>query len=296
MNTHGGTDKKALGTLYVVATPIGNLQDMTVRATSVLGQVDIVAAEDTRVSGGLLRHLGVRPRLIASHEHNERSSAEKIVTMLQEGQDVAVISDAGTPGVSDPGAVVVAAVLAAGLKVVPIPGPSAAIAAVSASGFTETTFRFVGFLPPKRGARVEAILQLAEDESLQIIYEAPHRILDCLTDLRDTLGVDREIVICRELTKTFETIRRLPLGEAVEWVSGDSNQQRGEFVLVLSACQKPVTTEEGLPADADRLLQILIAELPLKQAVGLAVKITGLAKNELYQHALNLKAALEDEE
>ncbi len=278
-----------MGTLYVVATPIGNLQDMTARAVSVLGRVPVVAAEDTRVSGGLLRHLGIRPRLIASHEHNEHAAAEKIVSILRNGEDVAVISDAGTPGVSDPGAVVVKAVLDAGLTVVPLPGPSAAIAAVSASGFQENSFRFVGFLPPKHGARTAAITLLKEDPALQIIYEAPHRILDCITDLRDVLGTEREVVICRELTKTFETIRRLPLGDAVEWVAGDSNQQRGEFVLVLAGYKAPEKTDDGLPEDAERMLGILLEELPVKQAVGLVMKITGLPRNALYQRALALK-------
>ncbi|NLR76358.1 16S rRNA (cytidine(1402)-2'-O)-methyltransferase [Leeia aquatica] len=281
-------DNRTVGTLYVVATPIGNLQDLTVRARDVLSRVTLLAAEDTRVSSGLMRHIGAQPRMLAVHEHNERAAAEKLLQHLQAGEDVALVSDAGTPGISDPGARVVAAMHQAGVRVEPLPGPSAVVTALSASGFERTAFRFIGFLPPKHNARLEAIRALSDATELLVLYEAPHRILDCMQDLLTGLGAAREVVVCRELTKTFETIRRGTLGELLPWMQADPNQQRGEFVIVLDGA--PERVSEGLEEEQERVLQILLAELPVKQAVALATRISGAPRNLLYSRALELKA------
>lgn len=273
--------------LYVVATPIGNLRDITLRALEVLGGADVIAAEDTRNTAHLLSHHGIGAnRLMAVHQHNERGAAEKIVALLQDGQSVAFVSDAGTPAVSDPGALLVQAVLKAGLRVMPIPGASAAVAALSASGLSNPHFLFYGFLPNKSAARRSALQPLAEHPYTLVFYEAPHRILECVADLQAVFGAEREIVFAREVTKLFESIHRCALGAALDWLNSDPNNQRGEFVLLVSGAE-PQT--EGLDADAERTLSLLLNELPLKQAVQLAVQITGAHRNELYQRALALK-------
>lgn len=272
--------------LYVVGTPIGNLRDITLRALDVLAAVDVVAAEDTRNTAHLLAHHGISgKKLLAAHQHNERGAAEKIVALLQAGQSVAFVSDAGTPAVSDPGALLVQAVLAADQRVIPIPGANAAVAALSASGMAETHFLFYGFLPNKAGARRSALQALIAHPYTLVFYEAPHRILECVADLQAVFGAEREIVLAREVTKMFENIHRDSLGTAVDWLNSDSNNQRGEFVVLVSgAVPQPGLSEETLGT-----LSKLLDELPLKQAVQLAAKITGANRNELYQRALQIK-------
>lgn len=278
-----------MGTLYVVATPIGNLGDITLRALETLKQVDAIAAEDTRHTVGLLRHFGISKPLIAVHEHNEQHSAEALLKRLLAGESIALVTDAGTPAVSDPGAVVVQAVRKAGVKVVPVPGASAVIAALSAAGIVQPGFCFEGFLPASGAQRRKRLETLKVIPVTLVLYEAPHRIVECVQDLQAILGGERLLTIARELTKTFETIHTSPLTEAVSWLQADSNQQRGEFVLLIHPAPQEKST--GLDDDTRRILQRLLQELPLKQAVALATDITGHKKNELYEAALALKAA-----
>lgn len=280
---------KEMGTLYVVATPIGNLGDMTLRALDTLKQVDVVAAEDTRHTVGLLRHFGISKPLIAVHEHNEQQSAAALIKRLQAGESIALVTDAGTPAVSDPGAIVVHAVRAAGGRVVPVPGVSAVITALSAAGITEPGFSFVGFLPASSSQRRKRLQTLQALPWTQVFYEAPHRVVECLEDMLAVLGTTRTLTLARELTKTFETIHTANLADMLAWIQADTNQQRGEFVLCLHAA--PVVESVGLDAEAQRILQRLLQDLPLKQAVALATDITGQKKNELYQAALSLKNA-----
>lgn len=277
------------GTLYVVATPIGNLADISRRAIDILSQVDVIAAEDTRVTQKLLAALSLQTRLISLREHNEAREAARIVEWLREGKSVAQVSDAGTPSVSDPGAVLVDTVRAAGLRVVPVPGANAAIAALSASGFTQAQFLFYGFLPPKSGQRKTALEALREQSATLVFYEAPHRIVECIDDLLTVFGPERQIVLARELTKTFEQIHRCPLGEAPAWLASDSNRQRGEFVLLVAGAPEAAQDEE-MPTEALRVLQILLRDLPVKQASSLAAEITGANRKRLYQAALELRA------
>ncbi|MDO8292548.1 MAG: 16S rRNA (cytidine(1402)-2'-O)-methyltransferase [Gallionella sp.] len=289
---HNEHPQKLEAALYVVATPIGNLRDITLRALDVLAAADVVAAEDTRNTAHLLTHHGIGAnRLMAVHQHNERTAAEKIVALLQAGQSVAFVSDAGTPAVSDPGALLVQAVRAAGLRVIPIPGANAAIAALSAAGTLSIDgsanphFLFHGFLPNKSAARCTALESLRDQACTLIFYEAPHRIVECVADLCAVLGGERQIVLAREITKLFETIHACPLRDAEAWLMSDSNQQRGEFVVLVSGA----APQPGLPAEARRVLETLLGELPLKQAVQLAAQISGAGRNELYQLALQLK-------
>ena len=275
--------------MYVVATPLGNLGDMSARAIEVLRAVDVVAAEDTRHSQRLLDAFGIRTKLVAVHEHNEQSAAGQLVELLASGRQVALITDAGTPAVSDPGARVVARVRAAGHPVVPVPGACAAVAALSVSGFAEGGFRFVGFLPPKSAARRTALAALGDERAPLVFYEAPHRIIDTVADLAAVFGAAREILIARELTKLHEESARMALGEAAAWFAADANRVRGEFVLVVAGA--PET--EGLDAEAERVLGLLLAELPVKSAARLAADITGASKNALYERALALKTAQE---
>jgi 16S rRNA (cytidine1402-2'-O)-methyltransferase len=271
--------------LYVVPTPLGNLADLTRRAEEILRSVPWVAAEDTRHSGPLLKQLGARARTLPAHQHNEHEAAARIVDKLRAGEAVALISDAGTPGISDPGARIVAAVRAAGCTVIPLPGPCAATTALSASGLVDEHFLFYGFLPSKGGQRRQAIESLRAQPCALVFYEAPHRVLDTVADLAAVLG-ERTLVIARELTKLFESIHSCPLTAALDWLQADPNRQRGEFVLLVS----------GAPADVDdgageRVLQLLLADgLPVKQAARLAAEISGGAKNALYARALALRA------
>lgn len=271
--------------LYVVATPLGNLGDITLRALEVLKRVDIIAAEDTRHSQRLLDACGVQTRLIALHEHNEQSAASEVIRRLGAGQSVAMITDAGTPAISDPGARAVARVREAGFRVVPVPGPSAAIAALSVAGFDQGGFLFVGFLPAKSGARRAAIEALRAQTPTLVIYESPHRIDESLADLAATLEPTRVIVIARELTKLHEQVVRLPLGDALAWLQSDPNHARGEFVLLIEGAP----AREGLDLETERVLGLLLAELPLKTAARLASEITRQPRNALYARALELK-------
>lgn len=270
--------------LYVVATPIGNLGDVTSRALATLAGADLVAAEDTRVTRGLLAHFGIAARLVAVHAHNENAAAERIVRAIGEGKAVALVSDAGTPGVSDPGRAVVQRVREAGLRVVPVPGASALTAALSASGVAFDGVVFAGFLPARGGERRERLAALAAGPWAIALFEAPHRIAQTLADLHAALG-ERDVVIARELTKRFETIARVPLAQARAWVEADADRRRGEFVLLVEG--RPLERSAGL--DPRAVLEALLAELPLKQAVSLATKLTGARRNELYAMALELK-------
>ena len=270
--------------LYVVATPIGNLGDVTLRALEVLRSADWIAAEDTRVTRGLLAHFGIATRQVAVHEHNEAGAAERVVRAIAEGRAVALVSDAGTPGVSDPGRVVVARVREAGLRVIPVPGPSALTAALSASGLEVAGVVFAGFLPARGAERRERLAALAAGPWAIALFEAPHRIAQTLGDLHAALG-ERDVVIARELTKRFETIARVPLREARAWVEADDDRRRGEFVLVVEG--RAVERSGGI--DARAALEALMAELPLKQAVALAATLTGARRNELYALALTLR-------
>ncbi|MGZ8262318.1 MAG: 16S rRNA (cytidine(1402)-2'-O)-methyltransferase [Methylotenera sp.] len=275
------------GLLYVVATPIGNLGDITLRALEILKTVDAIAAEDTRHTSGLLSHFGISKKLIAVHEHNEHQSAEKLLVQLQAGKNIALVTDAGTPGVSDPGAVVVDFVRKAGVKVVPIPGASAVIAALSASGIVQNGFLFHGFLPASGAARRKALDVLKAQTVTLVFYEAPHRIIESIVDMAAVLGAERRVTIAREITKTFETIHSCNLGEAEAWLQADANQQRGEFVLLVESAA--IKDAEEIPEETVRVLKLLLAELPLKQAVKLATEITHEKKNVLYDFALQLK-------
>jgi len=270
--------------LYVVATPIGNLGDITLRALETLRRADIIAAEDTRVTRPLLGHFGIEAKTVALHEHNERRAAAQVVEWIGAGKSVALVTDAGTPAVSDPGAALVGAVRAAGHRVVPIPGPSALTAALSASGVAHQGAVFAGFLPAKGPSRRERLAALAAGPWAIVLFEAPHRVAATLADLHAALG-ERDVVIAREITKKFETIARMPLAAAAAWVGEDADRGRGEFVLVIEG--REPTSAGAL--DERTVLEALLAEMPLKQAVALAVRITGAKRNALYELALALK-------
>ena len=266
-----------------MATPIGNLEDISSRALDSLARADAIAAEDTRVTARLLEHHRLRGKLIAVHEHNERRAAERIVRELAQGKSIALVTDAGTPGISDPGALVVASARAAGFRVVPIPGPNAAIAALSASGLPDGPFLFFGFLPARSAARRKALAQLRATPHTLVFYEAPHRIVECVEDISAVLGPDRTLVLARELTKMFEEIHRCSLGEATAWLSGNPDRRRGEFVLIVEGAG-----DDAPDADWEPTLSALLAEMPLARAVKLVCKITGAKKNEVYARALSL--------
>lgn len=284
------SQSSGFGTLYVVATPIGNLDDISTRALRILGEVSLIAAEDTRHSSRLLQHFGIRTPLAACHEHNEREEGGRFITRLLAGDDVALISDAGTPLISDPGYHLVRQARAAQVQVVPVPGACALIAGLSAAGLPSDRFVFEGFLPAKQVARCARLEAVQHDPRTLIFYEAPHRLLASLADMSKVLGAERQAVLARELTKTFETIHDLPLQELHDWVAADSNQQRGECVLLIEGYQAPADVHE-VPVEAQRVLKLLMAELPLKRATTLAAEITGARKNALYQWALANKPA-----
>ena len=269
------------GVLYVVATPIGNLADASPRAIETLRSADLVACEDTRTTRTLLARHGIAARTVALHQHNERRAAAGLVEALRAGRSVALVSDAGTPALSDPGAWLVAEAHRAGIRVSPVPGPSAAAAAVSASGFEAPQFLFAGFLPAARSARRKALEPLDVPWPV-VLYEAPHRIGETLEDLKERFGAAREIVIARELTKKFEEVARLPLGEAGAWLARRPERAQGEFVLVLQPGAEP---KKG-GVDADRVLAILLDAMAPSEAARLAAKITGAPKNLLYRKAL----------
>lgn len=271
--------------LQVVATPLGNLDDITLRALDALRHADVIACEDTRHTRQLCERHGIRATLLALHEHNENQAAERLVALLGEGKRVALVSDAGTPGISDPGARAVAAVRAAGFRVAPLPGPSAAVAALSVAGLPDARFLFAGFLPTKPAARRAEIEKLAAIPAALVFYEAPHRIEETIADLSAVLEPGRTLVVARELTKLFEQVAAMPLAEGPAWLAADPNRRRGEFVLVVSG--PPPRT--GLDAEVERVLKALLEELPVKQAAKLAAAITGAHKNDLYRRAIELK-------
>lgn len=271
--------------LYIVATPIGNLGDITQRALDVLQAADVIAAEDTRHSGRLLQHFNISTRMISYHDHSDERQVESIITKLQSGSSIALISDAGTPLISDPGYGLVKKAREAGVKVIPVPGVSAVITAMSAAGLPSDRFSFEGFPPHKSGARLQTFADSARDARTLIFYESPHRIVDCLNDMATGFGVDRPIVMARELTKTFETFLTGTVGEVLAQVQADSNQQKGEIVLMVSGYRKPETGDE-LAEDAEATMKVLLSELPVKQAAAIGAKLTGEKKNKLYQWAL----------
>lgn len=272
--------------LFLVATPIGNLGDISSRALQTLQCVDLIAAEDTRHSKRLLQHFGIDTRLIAYHEHNEEQQTPRLIARLQRGQSVALISDAGTPLVSDPGYRLVRAAIQQRIRVVPVPGPCAAIAALSVSGLPSDRFVFEGFPPAKQGTRVNYLQTLQREQRTLIFYVSCHRITDTMIDMRDVLGGQRQAVLARELTKTYETIRKATLDELVAWVIDDSDQQKGEMVLLIEGARE---RGNGAQLLLESLLPVLVDALPVKQAATIASKLTGLNKNELYKRALALK-------
>ena len=282
-----GQQHQLPGTLFVVATPIGNLADITLRAVHILGRVDAVACEDTRVGAQLLKHLGLHKPLLALHAHNEREAAQAVLARLARGESVACISDAGTPAISDPGAVLVQLAAAAGHPVVPLPGPSSALAALSAAGDTQTAgFTFIGFLPPKGAERRSTLLTVLADRRAQVLFEAPHRIEDLLAALAEHAPT-RPVTLCRELTKQFESITTFEAAAGPAWLQADANRSRGEFVLVLHGLAAEAMDADALPEPALRTLRVLLRELPLKQAVALAAELSGAPRNALYQRALD---------
>jgi 16S rRNA (cytidine1402-2'-O)-methyltransferase len=273
-------------TLYVVATPIGNVTDIGLRALHVLALVDAVACEDTRNTAQLMGRFGLSKPLLAAHMHNEREAGETILRRLQAGERIALVSDAGTPAVSDPGAKIVDAVRAAGLRVVPLPGASAAVTAISASGLVNDQFHFIGFLPSKAKQRETALTALRTVTATMVFYEAPHRIVDCAQALLEVFGPARQVVFARELTKLFEEIHRCALSDAPAWLAADAHREKGEYVVLLEGAPEQTDAQD---ADAERILKILLAECSVKQAAGLAAQITGMKKNALYDRALALK-------
>jgi 16S rRNA (cytidine1402-2'-O)-methyltransferase len=272
--------------LYVVATPIGNLGDMVPRAVEILQSADVIAAEDTRHSARLLDHFHISTPMVAYHDHTDETRTRKLVARIEAGENVALISDAGTPLVSDPGYRLVRLAREAGVKVVPVPGACAMIAALSASGLPSDRFAFEGFLPAKSGQRQNALKPLVKEARTLMFYEAPHRIEACLADMAEIFGPDREAVLARELTKTFETIVSAPLSELQAFVAADHNQRKGEMVVLVRGYAGPVQAE-GLDPEAERIMTILLEELSTKQASVLGAKLTGLKKKALYQWALD---------
>lgn len=273
--------------LYVVATPIGNLDDISPRAVQILRTVDLIAAEDTRHAARLMDHYHITTPLTACHDHNENHKITEIIYKIKQGQSVALVSDAGTPLISDPGFKLVRAAHDEQIRVIPVPGACAAIAALSAAGLASDRFSFEGFLPAKSHARQQKLQALKTATQTLIFYEAPHRILDCAQDMQAIFGADRHVTMAREITKTFETIKKTTFAELVEWVKNDPNQQKGEIVLVVAGA--PDVGEQD-QQKIDELLKRLLQDLPVKTAAQLAADLTGLKKNELYQRALQLKA------
>jgi len=284
-----GDSGSASGVLYIVATPIGNLDDLSTRAVRVLSRVDVVAAEDTRHSGRLLQHLGLSKRMIALHDHNERDRAEGLLKELESGRSVALISDAGTPLISDPGYVLVREARNRGLQVSPIPGPCALVTALSAAGLPTDRFLFVGFLPAKRTGRRAALERLARETATLVFYESPHRILDTVADIAAVLGEGRELVLGRELTKTFETFYADTVEGVLDMLSADPHGSKGEFVVMIHGADQALDDDSEAALDVDRLIKLLLPELPVKKVAKLAAELSGRPKNELYQRALELK-------
>ena len=271
------------GHLYVVATPIGNLGDLSPRALKVLDSVDLIAAEDTRVTGALLSHFGVRTKMLALHEHNEAQASDEVLAQLRKDRSVALVSDAGTPLISDPGFALVREARAAGLPVVAVPGPSAALAALSISGLPTDSFVFAGFLPAREEARRHRLHELAAETRSVILYESTHRIAETARALADALG-DRRVCIARELTKLFEESHALPARELPGWLRADENRKRGEFVLIVEGADPAAAA----PREAERILKVLLRELGASKAAKLAAELTGVPRKELYAIAVRL--------
>ncbi|MTI15252.1 16S rRNA (cytidine(1402)-2'-O)-methyltransferase [Sansalvadorimonas verongulae] len=285
------SENSGAGILYIVATPIGNLGDLSPRAKDVLMSVDVIAAEDTRHTSRLLSHFGIKRPLLACHDYNERGRSEQIVQRLQDGESVALVSDAGTPLISDPGYHLVNAVREAGLKVVPVPGACAMVAALSVSGLPSDRFFFEGFLPAKGSGRRKRMAELVDFAHTWIVYESPHRIVDMLDDMAQELGVDRHVVLARELTKTFETVLSGTVVELQDILANDENQRRGEFVVLVRGAEKPELGSGDIPEEVLRTLSVLVEELPMKQASQIAAKLTGVKSKVLYKAGLAMKDA-----
>lgn len=275
------------GVLYIVATPLGNLGDMTQRAIDVLNQVDLIAAEDTRHSKKLLVHFGIDKPMIAFHDYNERERTNEIINQLQAGKQIALISDAGTPLISDPGFHLTRQLHEAGIRVVPIPGPSAVITALCAAGLPTDRFVFEGFLPSKAGARDKRLEELAKETRTLVFYESPHRLLETLKAMQQVFGLVRRMTLARELTKTFETIRQDTIANMLSWVTDNPEQQKGESVLIIEGAAQQAT--ERCEVDSDKLLLTLLSCMSVKDAAHHVAQLTGLSKNELYQRALSIK-------
>ena len=273
-------------TLYIVATPIGNLDDITLRAINTLKQVDLIAAEDTRHSGLLLQHLAIKAKLFALHDHNEQEKSQLLIEKLKSGLSIALISDAGTPLINDPGYHLVKACRENNINVVPIPGACAAIAALSASGLPSDKFSYEGFLPAKTKARQDYLTTLLDEPRTMIFYESTHRLLDTLQDMQTIWGSDKQIVLAKELTKTWETIVNFSIIDLINWLQEDSNRQKGEFVLIVEGNNK---TDDVIDTKAINTLKLLLKELPLKKAAAITAEIYGLKKNQLYQLGLTFE-------
>ncbi|CCP04394.1 UPF0011 protein [Erwinia amylovora Ea644] len=282
MKQHDRADISA-STLYIVPTPIGNLGDITQRALTVLASVDLIAAEDTRHTGLLLQHFAINARLFALHDHNEQQKAEVLLTRLREGQSIALVSDAGTPLINDPGYHLVRLCREAGIRVVPLPGACAAITALSAAGLPSDRFCYEGFLPAKSKGRCDTLKALEQEPRTLIFYESTHRLLDSLHDMVTVMGPERYVVLAREITKTWESIFGAPVGELLAWVQEDENRRKGEMVLIVEGYH---AQEQALPPEALRTLALLKSELPLKKAAQLTAEIHGVKKNALYKYAL----------
>ncbi len=272
--------------LYIVATPIGNLADMSQRAIEILQSVDVIAAEDTRHSGFLLQHFAIKTPSVSLHDHNELQRSETLLTRLQQGESIALISDAGTPLISDPGYKLVSLVRDHGIPVIPIPGSCAVIAALSASGLPSDRFSFEGFLPSKQGARLQTLEKLAGDTRTLIFYDSPRRLQSTLTDMVEIFGGERRACLARELTKLHETINTKPLVELLNWVKNDANQQRGECVVLVEGAKNHQDANE---VEVNRVLGLLLKELPVKKAAAITSSLLGISKNNAYDMALKLQ-------
>ncbi|HGJ5876860.1 MAG TPA: 16S rRNA (cytidine(1402)-2'-O)-methyltransferase [Arsenophonus sp.] len=275
-----------VSTLYIVPTPIGNLDDITLRALQILKQVDLIAAEDTRRTGLLLQHFAINTRMMSLHDHNEQQKTDQLIPQLKQGLSIALVSDAGTPLINDPGYHLVKCCHQAGIRVVPLPGPCAAITALSAAGIASDRFCYEGFLPAKDKSRQDVLQGLANESRTLIFYESPHRLLDTLADMVAILGAERYMVLARELTKTWELIHGLPVGELLDWVKVDENRYRGEMVLVVEGYRARKDSNEAVPPYVIKTLALLQQSLPLKKATAITAEIYGLKKNALYKHAI----------
>lgn len=274
-------------TLYIVATPIGNLNDITLRAIEILKNVDLIAAEDTRHSGLLLQHLGIKAKLFALYDHNEQEKSQILIEKLNSGLSIALISDAGTPLINDPGYHLVKACRENDIKVVPIPGACAAIAALSVAGLPSDKFSYEGFLPAKSKARQDYLTTLVNETRTMIFYESTHRLLDTLQDMQTVFGTDKQIVLAKELTKTWETIVSYPVNQLIYWLNEDVTRQKGEFVLIVEGHTK---SDKDIDPNVINTLKLLVKELPLKKAAAITAEIYGLKKNQLYQIGLSFES------